>query len=393
MLKRVFGGSPQKNNRTKWLWTVTIFVFVVFIIVLGFIFWKYVDLFYGALNVNQTEKVVNQKKTCQDCVRRFIDGVYVKPGEENLHPIAVIIENHVDARPQFGLSEANLVYEAEAEGGITRYLAVYSDGENLEKIGPVRSARPYFVDWARELSALFIHCGGSPEALVKISKENIFNLNEFYQGKYFWRNKRVSAPHNIYISSDNINEYLDLKKADEGKFLSWQYKDDAVLGGRPEIAEIKIDFQSPDFIVKWKYDRENNEYVRYMDGRMHIDASGGEIRAKNVIIEYIKAEVIDEELRLKMQHIGEGKALVCLDGKCEEGEWRKKTAASRTRFYKKPSLDKGGTSLPASAPSATQVGERAGRLWQAGGFIEEEFKFNAGTTWIEVVRPEYEVIF
>ena len=83
--------------------------------------------------------------------------------------------------------------------------------------------------------------------------------------------------------------------------------------------------------------------------------------------------MIDDELRLKMEHIGFGQAIVCLDGKCEEGEWRKRTSEARTRFYKtiKPPLDKGG----------------------GGGFPGEEFQFNAGATWIEVVRPEYEVSY
>ncbi|NIA18445.1 MAG: DUF3048 domain-containing protein, partial [Actinobacteria bacterium] len=258
-----------------------------------------------------------------------------------------------------GLAQANLVYEAEAEGGITRFLAVFADGRDLDKIGPVRSARPYFVDWARELSALFIHVGGSPEALAKISKENIFNLNEFYQGGYFWRGNGNGAPHNVYTSSDNINKYLESKDAEDGKFLSWQFKDGGERKELSSTGEIAINFELPGFAVKWKYDGENNDYIRYMDGQIHKDADGNEIKAKNVVIQYVEARVIDEKLRLKMEHIGEGEALVCLDGKCEEGKWRKKTGASRTRFYKKDG---------------------------------KEFIFNTGATWIEAVRPEIEVI-
>ena len=95
-----------------------------------------------------------------------------------------------------------------------------------------------------------------------------------------------------------------------------------------------------------------------MAGQAAVDDSGEEIRAKNVIIQYLEAEVIDEELRLAMNVVGKGKAVVCLDGQCEEGAWQKRNLASRTRFY------------------------------NSSG---EEFVFNAGTTWVEVVRPEIEV--
>jgi len=357
-------GEPISNNNfnigntenKKRLWMIASYVFIVLFIILVYIAYQVIVNYYVTIS-----KPASPDQTDNfNLVRRLIDGVYVKPGEENIYPTAVVIENHPDARPPSGLARANLVFEAEAEGGITRFLAVFADGQSLEEIGPIRSARPYFIDWARELSALFIHCGGSPEALVKIARENIFNFNEFYQGDYFWRDKGRSSPHNIYISTKNINQYLDVKGASEGKFLSWQFKDDLALEERPVASEIKIGFKDPDFVVQWKYDRLKNDYLRYLAGQVHSDALGEEIRAKNIIIEYVKARVIDEELRLKMDHIGSGKAIICRDGMCQEGSWRKPTNSSRTRFYDNNS---------------------------------QEIKFNAGTTWIEVVRPEREVNF
>ena len=358
----------SKNNKKK-LWLIISIIFIILTIILSFvIFCRIIDFYPDVFGINKplnifkiAEKNTIQAESCPDCVRRAIDGVYVDKDQANLCPVSVIIENHVEARPPVGLAQANLVFEAEAEGGITRFLAVFNlnaQEQTLKEIGPVRSARPYFIDWARELSALFIHCGGSPEALVKIVRENIFNLNEFYQGDYFWRDKKKQAPHNIYISADSINQYLNSQSANQGKFLSWQFKDDLAFAERPKISEIKIGFKNSDFAVQWKYDRVNNEYVRYLAGQIHCDASGSEIRAKNIIIEYVKAQVIDQELRLKMSHIGEGKAVVCFDGMCKEGMWQKKLNSSRTRFYNNG---------------------------------KEEFKFNAGTTWIEVVRPEIEV--
>ncbi len=360
--------GKNKKKRAKWLWITAIFALAVFAAVLVYAVLSYRSVIYGEVNIVPNNKIDKQtvKKECSDCVRRYIDGVYVKPGEENPYPSAVIIENHPDARPQFGLAQANLVYEAEAEGGITRFLAIFAGGQNLKKIGPVRSARPYFVGWARGLSALFAHSGGSPEALAQIAQENIFDLNEFYNEKYFWRDKSKNAPHNLFTSSEKLDKYLELKNKKQGTFLSWRFKDDENREGLSSEASelspvggIAINFKSPEFAVKWKYDARNNDYVRYMGGQAHIDASGKDIRAKNIAIMYVKARVIDEKLRLKMEYIGTGKAFICLDGKCEEGEWRKKTDASRIRFYKKNG---------------------------------KEFIFNAGITWIEAVRPEINVI-
>lgn len=383
----------KNNNGRKIMWIIIICFFAVLSPVLGWVAFKSItnsglfvlsgankaaDILKKPFSENKSESK-NETETCSNlkgtspkginCARRNIDGVYVEPGQENFYPIAAIVENHIDARPPSALSRANLVIEAEAEGGITRYLAVYADGSEIKEIGPIRSARPYFVDWARELSALFIHCGGSPEALVKIARENVFDLNEFYNGTYFWRDKSRPAPHNIYTSTENLNGYLENKKAGEGKYLSWQFKDDAALPEGEQGENIKIKFKTPtsakatagkqDFYVDWIYNRESNGYIRYLAGQRHKDADGAEITAKNVAVMYVKAEVIDDELRLKMEHIGSGKAIICLDGKCEEGSWEKKSGSARIRFY-------------------------------AGN--DEEFKFNAGAVWIEAVRPEREVV-
>lgn len=366
-------GLSLKSKDEKKLLLAAIFIFALAILFLSFIVWQFFSLHFNNTGKNFAEKKLEavEKESCSDCARRKLDGVYVEAGKDNLFPAAVIIENLAEARPQSGLSQASLVYEAEAEGNITRFLAVFGDVGDIKEIGPVRSARPYFIDWSSELSALFVHCGGSPEALAKIYKENILDLNEFYQGEFFWRDKTKESPHNVFISGENIKKYLDSKGMDQEDFFGWKFKNDALSEGRPSEGEITINFLLPEYVVKWKYNKETNSYFRYNGGNIHKDREGGEIKAKNIIIQYVKAEVIDELLRLRMKHIGEGKAVICLNGKCEEGEWRKDSATARTRFYKliKPPLDKGGV----------------------GGFPGDEFQFNAGATWVEVVKPEYKV--
>ncbi len=286
---------------------------------------------------------------------RRIDGSLVEAGEENNMPYAVMIENHVDSRPPAGLSKAQLVYEAEAEGGITRFLAVYAGTEPISRIGPVRSARPYYIDWANEYGALYIHCGGSPDALAKIIAEDVFDMNEFYRGRYFWRDASRSAPHNVYTSTENIYNYLKENSPEVPDYLRWAYKEEAVMESRATSSEIAINYKTPAFKVTWKYGIIDNDYTRYYGDNPHSDEDGTPIRAKNVILQFVSSQVIDDYGRRAIKTSGQGRAAVCRDGSCEEGEWEK-APGGRTRF-----VSPGGADLP----------------------------LNPGTTWIEIVPAGY----
>ncbi len=305
------------------------------------------------------DKIQEKEKdnTPGDYIRRRIDGVYVKSEDANNYPIAVMIDNDPNARLQSGLAHAQIVYEAKVESGITRFLAIFANGDELEELGPIRSARPYFVDWARGYDALYVHVGGSPEALSILKSINMLNLNEFYQGNYFWRGNNKIAPHNVYSSIENAKKYLDKLNADNDSYESWQFKDEADEEDRGE-QNIEINFSVNDFLVNWKYDKENNNYTRYMAGAKHKDADGTEIIAKNIIVMKMKSEVLDAEYRRKMYNIGEGKAWYCFDGTCETGIWKKPNSNTREKIY---------------------------------NASNEEIKFNAGTIWIEVVQYEGEV--
>lgn len=358
--KKTESALPRNFNWKKFCYITAASFFILLFLVIIYLF-----IYPGLLKKNNNGFYFSQTPqedkgiTCVNCVRQFLNGSYVTPEKENIYPVVTVIDNHPDARPAYGLSQADMVYEAEAEGGITRYLAIFAGGEEVKKIGPIRSARPYFVDWTKELSAVFTHCGGSPEALAKIAKENMFDLNEFYNGTYFWRAEDRTAPHNIFISSDKLNEYLKNKNLSTGKFLKWLFKDDLPSGNAQ--SDIEVYFKSPNFAVNWKYDIINNDYTRFLGGEMQKDEGNGqEIKAKNIIIQYQKATVLDSELRLKIETIGSGKAVICLDGKCSTGGWKKSSASGRTRYY-----------------------------YENG----EEVQFNGGKFWIEVIRPELKVIY
>ncbi len=289
---------------------------------------------------------------------RKIDGVMVPKGEGTAYLAAVMLDNHPDARPHSGLAKAHLVFEAEVEGGVTRIMGIFSSGQALPEIGPVRSARPYFIDWARELSALYVHVGGSPDALVKIQQDKIQDMNEFFNGKYFWRGKQKSAPHNVYTSTGNLEKYLAAKEADHNRIVPWNFKEDLKLEARATSSNIHIAYRIKGEDVAWRYDRQSNYYIRSVGGEEYKDASGEAVMAKNVMIMVAEAQELDEKLRLDMETIGKGPAKICMDGFCVDGYWEKKHPADRTRFYYEDS---------------------------------REASFNRGTTWVQVLRPDIQL--
>ncbi len=351
----------DRKKKAKIFLYINMVIFGVTLVSLMFLFY-FIAHQKGITTKKSTQNLVIQspKSMPNNYITRKIDGVLVSPEKANNFLFAIMIDNHYDARPPSGLAQAHLVFEAEVEGGITRIMGIFSSDQNITEIGPVRSARPYFVDWARELSALYTHVGGSPDALVKIKQDKIFDINEFFNGKYFWRDHTRSRPHNVYTSIVNLDKYLNDKNADHNRFIPWTFKDDVDPINRPASSSLAINYRLQTHRVEWQYDRDNNNYQRYMAGEPHQDRSGNIITAKNIAVQVAEAFELDEKLRLEMNNIGNGKSLICMDGKCQTGTWQKKHPSDRTRFYAED-----------------------GR----------EVKFNRGMTWVQVVRPEVEYLF
>ena len=312
--------------------------------------------------INEQEPV--QKTDEQEEVfYRFIDGMKVDDEESaELAPFAVVITNGSDARPASGLSKAVLVYEALVEGGVTRFFTVFDQKTSVEKIGPVRSARDYFVDLAGELNVIFAHAGGSPSALAMLKgNKKLINLDEISpDGIYFWRGNSGFPPNNLYTSTDNLNRAFEIKNVQNplsfGKEKAWQFKDDIVLEERPEAPiALLINYSQFNYQVKFEYNRDGNEYVRYQAGDKHITEDGSEIKAKNVVVRFVETFLIDP-LRLGITlESDEGQAVVCIDGTCREALWRNSGNGERTRYY-----------------------------YQDKDLGEREVLFNRGMTWISL---------
>lgn len=268
-----------------------------------------------------------------------LTGVLVPPDVARRHPIAVMIDDIRAARPQSGLSSADVVWHAPAEGGIPRYMAIFQS-TLPESIGPVRSARSYYIAWAAEWKALYAHSGGSPQALATLrSKGNgqyVYDANEFrYGGRYFHRIRTRRAPHNVYTDGATLRKLAKVRKAKDGAYQPvWQFAPDAPLEDRPYGGSITIRY--PANLITYRYARSDNTYKRSVtgEGKQFDAANDVRIAPKNVVIMYVNFTPIgDRKHRLEADLIGSGKATVFTNGRRIDGTWKKSSMTKPTIFY------------------------------------------------------------
>lgn len=343
-----------KENRKVQIVTIIVVALIAAGIVWGF-FWL------SDNNWSLDDIIKHEKEEEEEDVplSRRLDGIIVDTEEEvNPYPVAVMIENLRSVRPQAGLSEAGVVYEALAEGGIARFMAVYA-GPKAEKIGPVRSSRSYYLEWVSEYDALYAFSGAYPPVLAAISGLEIKNINAMYYGsQYYWRDSGLAAPHNMFTSGEKLEFALRDQELenDTATYRGWYFEDEPNIDERTEEEKtINIDFSSANYEVEYKYDRETNSYLRFNGGVAHNDANTGEqLSPKNVVVFKLPTRVIDDKGRLEIDVIGEGEAYLFSNGEAVVGKWQKGSRTDRTMFY-----DENG----------------------------DEYKFTRGQTWIEVI-PE-----
>jgi len=261
------------------------------------------------------------------------DGTRVLPNKTH-HPVAVMFDNHVDARPQSGIQSASIVYETLVEGSITRFMGIFDYGKQ-DKIGPIRSARPYFTQWVDPLDAAYMHAGGSPEALQKINEYSIKNV---YQGQYYWRDPGRPRPHNLYTSSDlMIRDIADNNWQASTTIRRWKFSDTPEKGTHSDGDKIHLHFSGNSIgsLVDWEYVPDTMMYKRFQAGVAHEDAqTGAQITAKTIVVQIIPPIVaIGDHGRLTLNVLGSGVAHIVFEGKHIEGTWKKDVVSSRTVFY------------------------------------------------------------
>lgn len=293
-----------------------------------------------------------------------LDGNYYNQNEIDNRPIMVSIDNHPNARQQAGISDAQIVYEIEAEFPYTRYLAIFQSKEP-ERIGPIRSARPYMLYLALEFNSIFVHVGGSEQALAEIRElklNDIDGLNTSSMWRCYDTNKY--APHNTYTTLDSIrkdsaNRQYSLKDDFEGyifntvdKNLSDDYNDSA-------SAEYVNIIYNRENSTEYIYDSEKRLYNRIKDGEKHLDENNNaEVTAKNIIIYEVDREVLDNEGRLYLGVIGNGKGYYITNGERIDITWEKANEYDKTKFYynnKEINLNSGNTWIQVVTKNATKI--------------------------------------
>lgn len=329
------------SNQTRFVY---ILAGLVFLTGVGFLFWfgyQYLQGYtWGTAKVEvRNENQLAKEKKCD--YYRLVDGVCVDSFEKvNPKLVAVMVENHFEAWPQAGLAEASVVYEAPTEANIPRFLAIYSADTTVAKVGPVRSARPYYLDWLSEYgSPLYMHVGGSPEALDLIDQYKINDLNQFYKGDYYWRANNHQAPHNVYTSSElwgkAVNKQLTMNNGQDN-WTGWKFNTttfDHLTTSSPTVRQINVSFAPPTYEVNWQYSSSTNRFTRYQAGEIHLMENSQPIIVDTVIVEEMKMQVIDEQGRKKVTTVGRGRLLVFVNGQIVSGNWDKSLIVSRTKFY------------------------------------------------------------
>lgn len=257
-----------------------------------------------------------------------INGVMVDKTKAETRPVGVVIENAPEARPQSGLTDADLVYETVAEGGITRFLAVFQTREPKE-IGPVRSARPYFNFLTNMWRGAIIHSGGSKAALSELSAgvhKNLYDVNEFYFGKYFSRDSARYAPHNLYTTREKLRDVLSDKKESGWQPIAvWQFETVPTDQLAPEVTNITIPFSFPLFEAKYQFDPSTNSYQRLLNGKPHLDRNNDlQISPTNILIHLtdISLNANDELGTMTVRLDDNGPCYLFTAGKFKECRWR-----------------------------------------------------------------------
>jgi hypothetical protein len=278
-----------------------------------------------------------------------LDGVLTTADLAHRLPLAIMIDDSAAARPQSGFSSASIVYQAPADGGEDRYMLIFQEGTATD-IGPVRSARPYFVLWAAEYKALFGHYGGDPTSLqhvIPANIENLYNMDDLNGGScpYHRITTRV-MPHNAYTNSAVlISCTAKLHYPATYQNLPVRtFRDDSPLSQRPATQSISIPYHTG--TIGYKFDAATDSYLRMVGGKPQIDpANKHQVTARNVIVMFqaLSYDTVSDpgHNRPVVANVGSGKAVVFEEGKAIVGTWKKTSNTALTRFY-----DSSGNEIP-----------------------------------------------
>lgn len=313
--------TRRRKKSKKKIWIV---LFIILILALFGVYYWY--------NSDEVKDYVSDKIKIEKKLK-IVDE------DSKSRPIAVMINNNHVAWPHAGLQDAYITYEILAEGGITRLMAIFKD-KDTSKIGSVRSARPYYLDYALENDAIYVHYGWSDQAKEDISSLGVDNINGLTVSSVFWRDKSLNkaTEHTVFTSMEKIKEYAKEKgyDRDTNKDLLLNYSVDEIdLSKREDAVKADTVFMKYSYYTNssYEYDSENKVYKRFMSGTAHVDAvTGDQYTYKNIIITPIETHAYDSYGRLELDDVGSGDGYYITDGYAIPITWSKASRSSQTVY-------------------------------------------------------------
>ena len=300
-------------------------------------------------NQNLVEEEIEETEPVSDLVASPLSGVLVSETDAARPVTGIMIENSGEARPQSGLKEADVVFEAIAEGGITRFLALFQ-AKQPDYIGPVRSARPYYVEWAAAFDAGYAHAGGSPAGISRISQLGVKDINAFAYGtSVFYRTDDRESPHNLYTTFVGLDKVNTDKGYTTSTFTPWSRKNDVAQTALANKIDVVI--SSSFYNVHYDYDVGTNTYLRNQGGSKHLDEKSGKQLTPNNVLVMVMNRSISGQYNVYTT-TGSGAFVAFQDGVASEGTWSRAGAKDQYVFKDKYGFD---------------------------------FLFNRGQTWVSIV--------
>lgn len=271
-----------------------------------------------------------------------LSGLSMSEDLTNRRSVGIMISNIEYALPHSGIESADVIYETLAEGGVTRLFALFHEFNN-EKIGPIRSCRHYFLDFALDHDSIYMHAGQSPQGELALKNLNISNLNSisYLSSIAFYLDPNRKRPHSTYTSYDRVMEGWQNKKyrmepnPKTGKKLNFSTDKEILLENGKTIHSLKLPFSYID-TPYFEYNEERKEYMRFQFGKPHIDVeTGNQLHFTNVILQLANIYHIkgDDAGRLDITLVGEGKGYFFTRGKMIPITWKKKSHVETTHYY------------------------------------------------------------
>ncbi|MGN0341579.1 MAG: DUF3048 domain-containing protein [Roseburia sp.] len=308
----------------------------------------------------ETETDEDRQTNSEGMMRSYLTGQWVSSDLAQQRPIAIMIGNTNDALPQYGLSQADILYEVPVEGGITRLMGIFEDYSNLDKIGSVRSCRHYFAYYAMEFDAIYVHYGQAIYATELLESDQIDNLNGIdgtIDSLTFYRDPERKQPHNAFVSTQGIQAGIEHQgyetTYDEeytGHYLFNEDDENEIQLSDGEDAAVV----QPGYYISntwFEYNEEEGVYYRFEFKKPHTDEMNGEqLKFKNILIQYADSKVLDENRGyLDVTTVGSGTGKYITNGKSIDITWKRDSENDITRYYdedgKEITLNQGKTNV------------------------------------------------